>query len=176
VHKSQGLTLHNVVTDIGNTIFTCGQSYVAMSRATSLSGLHLINIDPRSIKALDSAVLEYTYLCEKFRPMLSHLGSHKKRPKYVPDRQWCVTKSTLTIQQHSDNLAGELLTTFPQKGFVNTLGYLSYANSILQWVLCCTDIHYDLSKDSDEDIVKLANAYESKDFSSLDCTSICNKL
>ena len=62
VHKSQGLTLHNVVTDIGNSIFACGQSYVAMSRVTSLSGLHLINMDPRSIKALDSAVLEYTYL------------------------------------------------------------------------------------------------------------------
>jgi len=52
VHKSQGLTLRNVVTDIGNTIFICGKSYVVMSRVTSLSGLHLINIDPRSIKAL----------------------------------------------------------------------------------------------------------------------------
>ena len=43
IHKSQGLTLHNVVIDIGNNVFTCGQSYVALSRVTSLSGLYLIN-------------------------------------------------------------------------------------------------------------------------------------
>ena len=66
VHKSQGLTLRNVVVDVGNTVFTCGQSYVALSRVTNLSGLYLINFDPRSIKALDSAILEYTYLRTKF--------------------------------------------------------------------------------------------------------------
>jgi len=59
IHKSQGFSLHHV-TDIGNSVFTCGQSYVAMSRVTSLSGLHLINIDPRSIKALDSAIIKYS--------------------------------------------------------------------------------------------------------------------
>ena len=178
VHKSQGLTLHNVVTDIGNSIFACGQSYVAMSRVTSLSGLHLIDMDARSIKALDSAVLEYTYLREKFRPTLPCLQCHKNRPKCVPDRQWCVTKSTLVIQQQCDDpLTGELLTSFPNKGFVNTHGYLSYANSILQCVLCCTDIRNGLSKDSDEDIVQLARAYESKDrYTPLNCMSICNNL
>ena len=65
IHKSQGLTLHNVVADIGNSIFTCGQSYVALSRVTNLTGLHLINFDPCSIKALNSAVTEYTYLRKK---------------------------------------------------------------------------------------------------------------
>ena len=68
VHKSQGLTLNNVLVDIGNNIFACGQVYVAMSRVTSLSGLHLINFDPHSIKALDSAVVEYNYLRKKFKP------------------------------------------------------------------------------------------------------------
>jgi len=96
--------LHNVVTDIGNnTIFTCGQSYVTMSSVRNLSGLHLINIDPHSIRHW---ILEYTYLCEKFRPMLPRLESHKKRPKCIPNRQWHVKKSTLIIQQHSDNPAG----------------------------------------------------------------------
>jgi len=54
VDKSQGLTLRNVVTDAGNTVFTCGQSYAAMSRVTKLPGLHF---DPRGIKILSSAVL-----------------------------------------------------------------------------------------------------------------------
>ena len=68
IHKSQGLTLHNVVVDIGNSVFTCGQSYVALSRVTSLAGLNLINFDPRSIKALNSAVADYTYLRKKITP------------------------------------------------------------------------------------------------------------
>ena len=87
IHKSQGLTLRNVFIDIGNTVFTCGQSSVALSRVTSLSGLHLINLDPRSIKALDSAIVEYSYLRKKFRPLLPSLTSYKKRPSVIPDRQ-----------------------------------------------------------------------------------------
>ena len=78
IHKSQGLTLHNVVADIGNSIFTCGQSYVALSRVTNLTGLHLINFDPRSIKALNSAVTEYTYLRKTFTPRLPSLAVTKK--------------------------------------------------------------------------------------------------
>ena len=35
IHKSQGLTLRNVVIDIGNSVFCCGQTYVALSRVTS---------------------------------------------------------------------------------------------------------------------------------------------
>ena len=35
IHKSQGLTLCNVVIDIGNSVFCCGQTYVALSRVTS---------------------------------------------------------------------------------------------------------------------------------------------
>ena len=83
IHKSQGLTLTHVLTDIGNTIFACGQAYVAMSRVTSLSGLHLINIDPKSIKALDSAVIEYSNLRNRFCPHLPSLSTTKKRPKSV---------------------------------------------------------------------------------------------
>ena len=48
IHKSQGLTLRNVVVDIGNSVFCCGQTYVALSRVTSLAGLNLINFDPRA--------------------------------------------------------------------------------------------------------------------------------
>lgn len=41
IHKSQGLTFNNVVIDIGRGAFTSGQSYVALSRCTSLEGLIL---------------------------------------------------------------------------------------------------------------------------------------
>ena len=41
IHKSQGLTFNNVVIDIGRGAFSSGQSYVALSRCTSLEGLVL---------------------------------------------------------------------------------------------------------------------------------------
>lgn len=41
VHKSQGLTFDNVKIDMGRGAFTSGQTYVALSRCTSLHGLTL---------------------------------------------------------------------------------------------------------------------------------------
>ena len=78
LHKSQGLTLRNVVVDISNSVFCCGQTYVALSRVTSLAGLNLINFDPRAIKALNSAVTEYTDLRKTFVPSLPSLSANKK--------------------------------------------------------------------------------------------------
>ena len=41
IHKSQGQTFDNVCIDIGRGTFAAGQLYVALSRCTSLHGLHL---------------------------------------------------------------------------------------------------------------------------------------
>ena len=41
IHKSQGLTFSRVVIDIGRGAFSSGQTYVALSRCTSLEGLTL---------------------------------------------------------------------------------------------------------------------------------------
>ena len=50
IHKSQGTTLDAAQIDIGNTIFECGQTYVALSRIKSLEGLYLIAFNPLKIK------------------------------------------------------------------------------------------------------------------------------
>ena len=42
VHKSQGLTFNNVVIDFAGGAFTSGQTYVALSRCTSLEGMTLL--------------------------------------------------------------------------------------------------------------------------------------
>lgn len=41
VHKSQGLTFRNVKIDFGHGVFAGGQTYVALSRCTSLEGIQL---------------------------------------------------------------------------------------------------------------------------------------
>ena len=176
VHKSQGLTLKNVLVDIRNNIFACGQAYVAMSRVTSLSGLHLINFDPRCIKALDSAVLEYNYLRETFRPTLSLLTSHKKRPKAIPDRQWCTTKYTTQIQRQSADRSGERLTLLPNKGFRDSDGCSSYANSVMQCLLRSKTIRKICSADSSKRLKQLVSTYEGGADTVLDCMDIRTEL
>ncbi|XP_020297669.1 uncharacterized protein LOC109862139 [Pseudomyrmex gracilis] len=62
IHKSQGLSLQNAIMDVGNSVFSPGQIYVALSRVTSLEGLHVINYDPLSVKASEEAIIEYNRL------------------------------------------------------------------------------------------------------------------
>lgn len=50
IHKSQGVSLDMAQIDAGNNIFECGQTYVALSRIKSLSGLYLTAFDPQKIK------------------------------------------------------------------------------------------------------------------------------
>lgn len=50
IHKIQGATLDMAEIDIGNDIFTNGQSYVALSRVKSLEGLYLSYMNKDKIK------------------------------------------------------------------------------------------------------------------------------
>jgi ATP-dependent DNA helicase PIF1 len=45
IHKAQGATLELAEIDVGNNIFECGQTYVALSRVKSLDGLYLTAFD-----------------------------------------------------------------------------------------------------------------------------------
>ena len=57
IHKSQGMSLDNLVVDCSK-IFEKGQTYVALSRATKLSGLYLCNFNPADVKT-DPKVVEF---------------------------------------------------------------------------------------------------------------------
>ena len=71
IHKSQGLSLSSVIVDAGASIFGCGMIYVALSRVTSLAGLHLIDLDRKKIQCDKKAVDEYNRLHKLYAP---HLG------------------------------------------------------------------------------------------------------
>lgn len=51
IHKSQGASLDKARMNLGSTVFTYGQSYVALSRVKSLEGLYLTSFNPQKIKA-----------------------------------------------------------------------------------------------------------------------------
>lgn len=99
IHKSQGLSLNNALMDIGSSVFTCGQAYVALSRVTSFSGLHLINVDFGSIKAQESAILEYNRLRSIYRPDLSKIVVSTPLRKAHKDREWALKKSVADVQE-----------------------------------------------------------------------------
>ena len=63
IHKSQGQTFEKSIIDLDSGAFTFGQTYVALSRCTSMSGITLTQkITRRDIKVSQSAV---NYLVEK---------------------------------------------------------------------------------------------------------------
>lgn len=55
IHKCQGLTLSNVIVDLGKDIFTPGQAYVALSRCKELESLYLSSFSPKKLYCDDIA-------------------------------------------------------------------------------------------------------------------------
>ena len=62
IHKSQGMTLDNVLCDLSQ-VFAEGQAYVALSRVRSLEGLHLKGFKPASLK-VNPKVREFYASCQ----------------------------------------------------------------------------------------------------------------
>ena len=58
IHKVQGQSLDDVKVSFQVARFTAGQAYVALSRAKSMSGLHLSSFFPEKIKVNKLALLE----------------------------------------------------------------------------------------------------------------------
>ena len=62
IHKSQGITLDSAIIDAGNNIFEYGQTYVALSRLTTLDGLYLKEFNYRKISTNPKVITYYSSL------------------------------------------------------------------------------------------------------------------
>ena len=128
MHGSQGLSLKNAAIDAGNSIFTTGQIYVALSRLTSLKGLYLINYDPSSVKANETAIVEYNKLRGLFRPDLSTIDVPSRQGEKITDKRWAGLRNVVQRQQNAE----ENVTTkswCSSNGLINSDGISSYDNS-----------------------------------------------
>ena len=155
IHKSQGLSLQNAVVEAGNSIFTCGQIYVALSRVTTLQGLHLINYDPSSVKAQESAIIEYNRLRKKYRPDLMTISISKNRVRNVRDAVWAVPNYNVSeCQNTNDHIADT--TQYNVRGLPNSDGVSCYANATIQCMLYCSSIRENLfSTEKADHIIKV---------------------
>jgi len=59
IHKSQGATIDLLEVDLGDSIFACGQAYVALSRAKNSDTVRITNFNPRSVKVSKSVLQFY---------------------------------------------------------------------------------------------------------------------
>ena len=102
IHKSQCLTLDSAMMDLGRTIFAESQAYVALSRVTSLEGLHMINFNPRKIIVNKAALVEYARLGSKCVPSQGKQGEKlsTKDIKTVPERVWYISSTRKKAQAH----------------------------------------------------------------------------
>lgn len=60
VHKSQGLTFSNIVIDFAGGAFSSGQTYVALSRCTSLEGITLLKPLTQRDIIVNTAIIDFS--------------------------------------------------------------------------------------------------------------------
>ena len=90
-HKSQGLSVRTAIVDAGSTNFGPGMIYVALSRVTSLSGLHLIDLDKSKITCDLKAVDEYNRLRRSYTPHLGDITTTGKKRCATKRKKSCAT-------------------------------------------------------------------------------------
>jgi len=111
VHKSQGVTLDRVEVNLAKA-FEHGQSYVALSRVTSLDGLLLRAFDPQKITAHPKVLEYYTSLDPGFPHCTKSMGvtdlegfiNERKDYKTYKKRIDCLTRSLTAQKEEAYNI------------------------------------------------------------------------
>ena len=136
IHKSQGLSLKQAVIDAGNRMFADGQIYVALSRVTTLEGLHIANFDPSRVRAGGEAIEEYNRLRKKYRTDLPEFEFHKNTETRMIDDMWFHYDQPVRVQEaEQNNVASNI--SINVRGLKNNDGLSCYANVVLQCIFHC---------------------------------------
>lgn len=78
VHKSQGVTLDYAICDLGSSIFSAGQAYVALSRVRNIQGLFISSFNANSLDMIDKRALNYS----------KSLEDHKEKYNPISKQEW----------------------------------------------------------------------------------------
>lgn len=160
IHKGQSLSIESCNMDIGNRISTAGQSYVALSRVTSLNGVNLINFDPSKIKASELAIKEYNRLRAKYTPHLGKLKVIQSKQKISPDRMWTGFNDIDIGNALHPGLIQDSRLQHNLPSFQNSDSVSCYANASLQCLLSIECITSFLKKEQENpDLQMLASQY-----------------
>uniref|UniRef100_A0A1X7TPM4 ATP-dependent DNA helicase n=1 Tax=Amphimedon queenslandica TaxID=400682 RepID=A0A1X7TPM4_AMPQE len=83
IHKCQGISLNTAIIDSSSNVFGDGMAYVALSCVRTLNGLHLLSIDPLSVKVSNPCINEINHLRSKFRNDLPQIKKSKGKKRKV---------------------------------------------------------------------------------------------
>jgi ATP-dependent DNA helicase PIF1 len=70
IHKSQGCTYQRVIIDLRDGVFAHGQTYVALSRCTSLQGLYLLGEISQQDIITEPMVVSFMKQAQKVQPLI----------------------------------------------------------------------------------------------------------
>jgi ATP-dependent DNA helicase PIF1 len=99
IHKCQGMTLNKVELSLGG-VFECGQAYVALSRASDMQGLRLLDFNASVVRA-HPRVLEFYRLMEQNQTIDSS-WNHMKRERLLPQFS-AVSKQSTSSGESREN-------------------------------------------------------------------------
>lgn len=183
IHKSQGLTVEYCIVDCGDSIFSNGQIYVALSRIPRLDGLIIINLNPRHVKVENRVIIEYNRLRGKHRSDLSSLIECVDRNQDLTDQNNYSKKLRVQIIEPTvvDSIEGkskkskdkenESITIGTMHGFIN-YGNNCWANSTLQCLLNLRSIHNAIMLAPSNGLKKVFMQYDNLLAGTLDLTDL----
>lgn len=118
IHSSQGMTLDHAAMDIGRSIFTSAQAYVALSRVRRAEDLYLLQFDPKSLKVNQEA-LQYVAKIEGVEIPAASSTKLTQKPRMRRRPTTVIEPLQITLhQENSEEKKGEevLIKTKDKKG------------------------------------------------------------
>ncbi|KYN23120.1 ATP-dependent DNA helicase PIF1 [Trachymyrmex cornetzi] len=142
VHKCQGITCKNAMMDLGTSVFSDGQAYIALSRVNTLEGLHLINFNPAFVRANSGAIVEYNRLRTMFK---SQINSSEKKAVKINDCRWAIPHIIDDVQNYGC-AEPESIVTWKIYDLCDDDSVSCYANVTLQCAFHCVRIRQQILK------------------------------